>query len=396
MKLQRPSFKVVMLALLGLLVVLAVGWWLSRSGPLAPVRVTAVTVQSGTLSPALFGIGLVEARRSYALGPTAPGRVLRVLADVGDTVQAGQLLAEMDPVDLASRVLAYDAALARGASAIAVAKAQVSDTGARAGVAASNASRYQDLARQSFVSAGVAQARDQEHTSAQAALQAAQANVQAAQQDLQRVQAERAALLRQRDNLRLVAVSDGVVVSRDAEPGATLVAGQAAFKLLDPSSLWVKTRFDQGRSAGLSTGLPADIVLRSRPHVVLSGRVMRVELQSDSVTEERLAQVAFDALPPGLTLGELAEVTLKLPLTQATLLLPNAAIQRQAGQTGVWMLQGDRLQWQAVQLGERGLEGQVQVLSGLQAGQRVVVYSAKALSEGSRISVVERLVPVQP
>lgn len=396
MKFQRPSFKVVMLALLGLLVVLAVGWWLSRSGPLAPVRVTAVTVQSGTLSPALFGIGLVEARRSYALGPTAAGRVLRVLADVGDTVQAGQLLAEMDPVDLASRVLAFDAALARGASAIAVAKAQVSDAGARAGVAASNASRYQDLARQSFVSAGVAQARDQEHTSAQAALQAAQANVQAAQQDLQRVQAERAALLRQRDNLRLVAVSDGVVVSRDAEPGATLVAGQAAFKLLDPSSLWVKTRFDQGRSAGLTTGLPADIVLRSRPHAVLSGRVMRVELQSDSVTEERLAQVAFDALPPGLTLGELAEVTLKLPATQATLLLPNAAIQHQAGQTGVWMLEGDRLQWQAVQLGERGLEGQVQVLSGLQEGQRVVVYSAKALSEGSRISVVERLVPVQP
>jgi HlyD family secretion protein len=66
---------------------------------------------------------------------------------VGDTVKAGQLLAEMDPVDMDARVLALDAALARGSSTIAAAQAQSADALARAELAANNARCFQDLAR---------------------------------------------------------------------------------------------------------------------------------------------------------------------------------------------------------------------------------------------------------
>ena len=51
--------------------------------------------------------------------------------------------------------------------------------------------------------------------------------------------------------------ADGIVTSRDAEAGSTVVAGQAVLKLADPASLWVKLRLDQGRSGGLAPGLPA-------------------------------------------------------------------------------------------------------------------------------------------
>ena len=61
--------------------------------------------------------------RGWMVGPTAAGRVLRVLADVGDSVQPGQLLAEMDPVDLDQRIVALDASLARTRSAQAAAQA---------------------------------------------------------------------------------------------------------------------------------------------------------------------------------------------------------------------------------------------------------------------------------
>lgn len=64
----------------------------ARSGPLAPVRVTVATVTEGQVAPELFGIGTVDARRAYAVGPTAPGRLLQVDVDVGDTVRAGQVL----------------------------------------------------------------------------------------------------------------------------------------------------------------------------------------------------------------------------------------------------------------------------------------------------------------
>ena len=396
MSIKRPTLKVTLLAVAGAVLIGGLAYVLRTSGPLAPVKVTVVSPQMGVVSPKLFGIGVVEARRSYAVGPTSAGRVLRVWADVGDAVKTGQLLAEMEGVDMDARVLALDAALARSMSTIAAAQAQTADALARADLAAHNASRYQDLARQAFVSASVAQARDQENTSAQASVSAARSNVIAAQQDQKRVQAERTGLIQQRANLKILATQDGVVVSRDAEPGSTLLAGQSVFKLIDPASLWIKTRFDQGRSAGLAPGLAAEIVVRSQPRTSLQGQVARVELQADSVTEERVAQITLNTQAAGLALGELAEVTLQLPPSEPALVLPNAALQRQNGTVGVWVLEQDQLTWQPVRTGQQSLDGQVQVLEGLKEGQRVVVYSAKALTLTSRVKVVNSLVSAQP
>ena len=90
---------------------------------------------------------------------------------------------------------------------------------------------------------------------------------------------------------------DGVVTAREAEPGATVVAGQAVLRLVDPARLWVRARVDQARAQGVQVGQAADIVLRSAPGASLPGKVVRIELQSDAVTEERIVNVAFDPAP---------------------------------------------------------------------------------------------------
>jgi HlyD family secretion protein len=194
------------------------------------------------------------------------------------------------------------------------------------------------------------------------------------------------------------------VTSRDAEAGTTVVAGQAVLRLIEPASLWVKARFDQGRSAGLAVGLRARIVLRSDPARPLAGRVVRVESVSDSVTEERMAEIAFDSLPASVSVGELAEVTLALAPTAAALLLPNASIQRPAEraggpageQTGVWRVDGSTLHFTPVHLGQASLDGQVQILDGLKAGDTVVVFSERALAADSRIRTVPALTGPAP
>jgi HlyD family secretion protein len=366
-----------------------------RSGPLGATRVTVHEAERGTVAPALFGIGTVEARRSYLIGPTVAGRVLRVAVDVGDRVKAGQLLAEMDPVDIDERLAALDASIARAVSAAVAADAQRRDAEARRQLAATNARRYADLGEKNFFSASAVEAKLQESASADAAVTAAEANLAAARQDSRRLTAERAALRQQRDNARLLAPADAVVTSRDAEPGSTVVAGQAVVKLVDPASLWVKVRFDQGRSAGLATGLPATVTLRSSPAQPIAGRVARIEAVSDSITEERLAQVAFERPPAGLGIGELAEVTVKLPPGQAAVVVPNPSIRQQGGQTGVWVADGGGLRFVPVRLGQGSLDGRVEVLAGLQAGQRVVLYSEKDLGPGTRIRVVDQLAASQ-
>jgi HlyD family secretion protein len=384
------------LGVLILLVLAALAVFMLRSGPLAPVRVTTVTAAEGSFAPALFGIGTVEARRAYLIGPTTAGRVRQVAVDVGDTVRAGQLLAEMDPVDLDERITALQASIARAGSGVVAAQAQRQDAQAKKELAAINTRRYVELGRQNFISTGAVEARVQEQTSAEAGLGAAEANLAAARQDQQRLAAEAAALRQQRDNVRLLAPADGVVTSRDAEAGSTVVAGQAVLRVIDPATLWVRLRLDQGRSGGLAAGLRASIVLRSRPALPLAGRVQRVEAVSDSVTEERIALVAFEAPPAGISVGELAEVTLQLPATAKAVVLPNAAIQRRGEQAGVWRVQAGELAFVPVRLGQAGLDGPVQVLEGVKAGDTVVVHSEKALAADSRIRVVEALVKPQP
>lgn len=363
----------VVLPLLALFIFVAL-----RSGPLAPVAVTVATVEAQALTPALFGIGTVEAGASYRIGPTVPGRVRQLHVQVGDRVRAGQVLGAMDPVDLDERVQAHEAGFRR-------AQAVLREAEARQAHAAAQARRYEQLAASRLVSEEAVSVRRQD-------LQVADAALAAAREEVSRMRADRAAGSALQRHQRLAAPVDGVVAVRAVEPGTTVVAGQSVVEVFDPHSIWVNARFDQASAQGLAPALPADIRLRSRRSEALPGRVLRLEPRADAITEELLAKVSFEAMPQPLPpLGELAEVTVSLPALAAAPVVPNAALRRSEAGPGVWRLRQGGLEFVPVRLGAADLEGHVQVLEGLSAGDRIVVYSEKALAAGSRIRVVERL-----
>ena len=364
---------VVLVTLLVLFVYVAL-----RSGPLTPVAVTVAEVESHALTPSLFGIGTVDARYSYKIGPTVAGRVKRVDVHVGDRVKAGQILAEMDPVDLDDRVRSLESGLKR-------AEAALREAAARQSYAETQARRYEELLAVRSTSEETVAAKRQERQIADAALSVAR-------EDVARSRSDRDALAAQRSNLRMISSVDGVVVLRDADPGTTIVAGQAVVEVIDPMSLWINVRLDQISAAGLTVDLPARITLRSRKAQPLKGRVARVEPKADAVTEEMLAKVVFDTLPSALpAIGELAEVTVDLPDLPAAPVIFNAAVRREGGKVGVWQLVGDDLRFTPVKLGTSALDGYVQVLDGLKEGDRIVTHSEKALTSQSRIKIVEHL-----
>jgi RND family efflux transporter MFP subunit len=354
-----------------------------RSGPLAPVAVTVATVEQRAITPALFGIGTVEARTTYRVGPTLAGRVLRLSAQVGERVTAGQVLGEMDGVDLDERQRAQAAAVQR-------AQAALKDAQARQQHAQAQAKRYAELLAVRATSEEIASARRQDLRAADAALAGSQAEVE-------RLRAEQSALHTQRSKLRLLAPADALVTARLAEPGSTVVPGQAVVDLVDPSSLWVNVRFDQSSANGLRAGLPAQVLLRSATGAPLAAKVLRVEPLADAVTEETLAKVVLAALPEPLPpLGTLAEITITLPELPAAPTLPNAALRRVGGKMGVWELTTDGLRFAPLVLGQADLDGQVQVQSGIQEGARIVVYSEKELTARSSTHVVERITKDAP
>lgn len=349
-----------------------------RSGPLAPVSVTTATVTKRTITPALYGIGTVEARYSFKIGPTFAGRIKQINVHVGDHVTAGQLLGEMDPVDLDDRVRSLESTFNRATAALREAEA-------RHAYALKQAKRYEGLLASGAVSEEIVATKLQE-------LQVADAALSAAREDTARVRSDREALVAQRNNVRLVSPKGGIVARRDAEPGSTVVAGQTVVEIVDPDTLWVNARFDQTSASGLSGGLPARIVLRSREGEVLKGRVLRIEPKADSVTEEMLAKISFDSFPKPLPpLGELAEVTIDLPPVAPAPVVPNAAIRRLGDQTGVWRITGKAMSFVPIKQGQSDLSGAVQVREGLNTDDLVVLYSEKALTPRSRFRIVERI-----
>jgi multidrug efflux pump subunit AcrA (membrane-fusion protein) len=117
-----------------------------------------------------------------------------------------------------------------------------------------------------------------------------------------------------------------------------------------------------------------------------------VEPLADAVTEETLARVIFEKPPHPLPpLGELVEVTVALPALDPVPTIPGASLHRVAGETGVWVVSGNELEFRRVRLGQRDLEGRIQVLEGLEPGETVVEYSLHPLNTHSKFTVVETL-----
>lgn len=349
-----------------------------RSGPLAPIRVVVAKVDRGEIVTSLFGLGTVEARNTHKIGPTTTGRIKILTVDIGDAVQAGQLLGEMDSIDLKNRAASQSSSIRR-------AEAFSHQAEATHSYAKGEADRAEKLFPTGALSKSLLDSRRKE-------LRVAEATLLAAREDLARAKSDYDAIINQLDNALLVSPIEGIVVLRNAEVGTTVVAGQAVFEIVDPKSIWINARFDQISSSGLKGKLPTKIVLRSRNGESLKGQVLYVEPKADSVTEEMLAKVIFDTPPESLPpLGELAEVTVSLPPLPSSPIVPNASIQHVDGKTGVWEIKDGSLSFVPVDLGSSDLDGHVQVREGLKGGENIVVYSEKSLSVHSRIHVVDKI-----
>lgn len=354
-------------------------WVLLSSGPLSKIKIVVGEVQEQPLKPALFGIGSVEARYTYRIASNNVGRATTLNVDVGAEVEAGDILGIIDVVDLDEKINAQVALVERN-------KAQLHEAQARLDYTGRQAERYRKLLPSRSVSEELDAAKQYDWT-------LARSQVRSASSELARAQAEHLALLALREDRYLRAPVAGLIIARHIDPGATVLAGQTVFELIDPRQLWIDVRFDQAGSMLLATQQPTQIILRSQELQPHSGYVARLEWLADSVTEERRAKVMFTQQPnPAPSISELAEVTVQLPELASTPVITNAAIIRQAGKLGVWLLDDQQPVFQPITVGRSDLVGNVQVLSGLSAGQQVVLYSSKPLTANSRVKPVQQLV----
>jgi HlyD family secretion protein len=387
-----------------------------------------VPVQVVDLTQRLRVSGQVQPLRQVNVSPRESGRLAELLVDQGDEVVAGQLLARMDYGDLASGIRQAQARIQELQARLAEQQAGERPQVIAAAQARVDAARSQvDLAQreleriQALVQAGVVARSELDQRSAR--LEQAQADLRAAQQELERLQlgsrpetlqqiqaqiAQAQAELAQRQSrladTEVRAPFSGVVVQRFAEVGSFVAPTTAASDATAASSssilalaqgIEVRAEVPEAQIAQVRVGQPVEIRSLAYPDLLVQGRVKRIAPATVVVREVTVFRVFVEPEPGADFLRTGMTVSVDFigdPQPQA-LTVPSVAILREESQEGVLLLDPQSRQpvYRRVETGiTQG--GVTQILSGLQAGDRVFT----ALPPGVNLETLIKRVEQQP
>lgn len=324
----------------------------------ASLSVSAASLAPQTLARRVPAAGSVVAWEEMSLGVEIGGqRVAEVLVEVGDQVEARQPLLRLD-------MRSVDMALRSAAAQLAQAEAQHR-------VARVNLERATELQ-----SRGLIATRDRDE--AWAAEAAAQANLRSAQ-----VQRDNAQL--QREFSTLSAPDAGVISARSVQPGQVAMPGTELLRLIRQGRLEWRAELPERELARITVGAQAR--LRGSDGSEVAGRVRQVAPALDP--RSRTGLVYVDLPDPGsLRAGMYAQGELLLGESDVRT-LPEAAVVERDGFRYVFVLgAGDVVAQRRIETGARQ-DGVVEILSGVEDGERVAVEGAAFLSDGDRVKVVE-------
>ncbi len=314
----------------------------------------------------VFGLGTVEAQVLSRIGFEVAGVLVAVLADHGDVVPAGTVLARLGTASQEARLARAEAASESAEAAAARAEAQRERAEALHAQKLATARRRRDLANRGVGSQEAAELAETEAATAAADLAVNRADAAVARATISDARANLLAERTALDKHALLAPFDALVVARHREPGAALAPGEAVFTLIAPDTLWALAYVDEGRAGDLAIGQPARVTLRSRPGRPVEAEVVRIGLEADRVTEERRVYLRCRACPTRPTLGEQAEVLIETGRLPQARILPEAAIHGFDGAEGmVWTVEQGALAQRRVRFAARLVDGRAAITDGL-------------------------------
>ena len=334
------------------------------SSPRYVLSATALAESAGDMSLA----GTVQSRVTSELSFQTPGRLVSRHVEVGDEIKAGQVLAQLDPLALQFSVQSAQASLqdaqAKLQNAIITEKRQRN-------LAAVQATSIQDL-----------EVAEQNLSAAQAAVAEAQARLHKADEQLSYAQ--------------LKARFSGVVTAVSAEEGQTVAAGQTIVTVAYLDQRDAVIDIPEAALRDITLGYRFEIALQMDPLVKCTGELREISPAADAATRLRRVKIAIIDAPAQFRLGS---VVTALPLgtnsLRHPLFVPASAILERLQQHFVWVIDPANLtvNLRRVQIMTSPGQETVQVMSGLQEGEQIVIAGVHSLQPGQKIRT-ERVSPL--
>jgi RND family efflux transporter MFP subunit len=337
--------------------------------------------------------GTLEPISEAAIYARTDGYVRSRIADIGDRVVRGQILAEIESPELDQQLHEAEASLRKARAQLMQSKAQLEQAQANAGMAEATAKRWRSLAAEGVVSS-------QDNEDKQATFAARKADALAAEALVtstgEAVTESEASLerLRQTGAFRQVrAPLAGIVTARNIDVGSLVTAGSSSsvrelYHVAQANPLRVQVNVPQGNVQAIRAGLPCELEIQEMPGKRFSAHVARSAGALDPATRTMLVEVQAPNAGGLLLPGMFANVRFLLPLQNPPLLIPvNAVRNTSAGIRVAVVGEGGKVHFQTISVG-RDFGTQIEVLEGLKPGDKVVTTLTDELREGSTVNPV--------
>lgn len=301
------------------------------------------------------------------------GRLKEVRAERGDFVSRGQLLAVVDDEDLLQQIR-------RAEASIAVARASVQREQASTENLQLQANRYQRLFVEKLIS-------EQDLQDLESRLRVSQAQVQLAQAQVDQAEASLRELRVQQQQTQIYSPMDGFVGVRYLDPGALVNASVPILSVVDVSRLKTVVPVPEADLRRVSPGLGGEVRVDAYPDQVYRGTVTRISPLLNPAT--RTGDIEIEIPNPSRLLkpGMFARVSLKAETARPALAIPRSALLTRGELKGVYLLNDDlTTRFQRIEIGR--IQGDmVEVLSGIEAGAKMVGSGAQKLNEGDKVII---------
>jgi RND family efflux transporter MFP subunit len=354
-------------------------------------RVEVIHVSRGSGETTLVLPGTMQAMTEAPILARADGYLKRRLADLGDRVQAGQDLAEIDAPELDQQIQQADAAVEQAQAAVEQAQANLAQSKANRDLARITAERLQTLNDR-----GIASQQDRDQSQAQlaaqdATVQAADKAISAQRSNLSAARAN-VARLRTVDAYRTVkAPFEGVITQRNVDVGALVSAGNTLlYRIAQTRTLRTYVNVPQSSVTAVHVGQAAALTLSDFPGRTFSGTVARLARALDPASRTMLVEVDVPNVDSALFPGSYAKVELIGSLANPPLVVPAAALVFRTDGAQLAVVRPDKtVHLQKVTVG-RDYGDRLEILSGVDDGTTIVAVAGDIAREGAKIVPVDR------
>lgn len=361
------------------------------AAPPAPVAslpaISVSTVGSHLLTDRVLASGLVAPVEEVQVQPLIEGQPIEaLLADVGDTVAEGQVLARLSPSTLELQKLELSASRASAAANIAQAEAQLLEARATADEAARVNTRTAALREQGASSQAAADTASSNAVSAAARVSVAVQSLEASRAQATLVEAQLENIELQLTRTSVAAPVAGEIVSRNAQLGGIATAsGDPMFVLIRDGALELRADLSERDVLRLSVGQPVTMTSVNATEA-LTGELRLIEPQIDSVTRLGRARISIDK-PDLLRSGMFVDAEIRIA-ERETIAVPVTAVGSSEGEATVMRVRDGTVERLVVETGIRDA-GMVEILSGLAVGDTVVTKAAAFVRDGDKINPVQ-------